>query len=339
MHHTPPVALITAIATSLPEKILTNSDLEKMVDTSSEWIVSRTGIEERRIASDTEFTSTFGVEASKKALSIRGLDPMDVDLIIFTTMTPDYLCPSTACIVQSEIGAERAAAFDLQAACSGFIYGLSVAKSFIESGMYKRILLVSSEKNSAFVDYTDRNTCILFGDGAAACVIESSSLFDKPPTHSLKIKTTILGAQGSLHDLIIIPAGGSRLPASETSMSDKLHTIKMNGREVFKHAVRRMEQVAKECLDKESLDEKSISWLVPHQANMRIIDALAKRFEIPYERVSTTITKYANTSASTIPIALDAILSSGEVKPNDQFLLVAFGGGLTWGGSILEACS
>ncbi len=331
-------AVISSIGISLPENILTNFDLEKMVETTNEWILTRTGIEERRIAKTDEHTSTLAVQAARDALFRRGIDASSVDLIIVTTMTPDYLCPSTACLVQGELQASQAAAFDLQAACSGFLYGLQTAKAFVESGIYKKILLISSEKNSAFVDYTDRNTCVLFGDGAGACLIEPSTSPDLPNL-TFAIRSVELGADGSLSDLIVIPAGGSRHPGSHESIENKLHAIKMNGKEVFKHAVRRMELAAKSCLETEQLEEKNLRWLVPHQANMRIIDALAKRFDIPSDRVATTIKQYANTSASTIPIALYDILKKGAVEPHDLFLLVAFGGGLTWGASILEALS
>ncbi len=329
-------AHITAIGISLPETILTNVDLEKMVDTNNEWIISRTGIEERRIAMSDESTFSMGLNAAQEALDKRGFGPLDIDLIIVTTMTPDFLCPSTACLIQGALKAINAGAFDLQAACSGFIYGLQMAKCCIESGNYKRVLLISSEKNSSFVDYTDRNTCVLFGDGAAACVIESS-LNESLPALSFAIGSVELGADGALSELITIPAGGSRLPGSIKSIEEKLHTIKMNGKEVFKHAVRRMESSAKNCLEASGLHESNLRWLIPHQANMRIIDALAKRFEIPSERVATTIKKYANTSASTIPIALYDILSKETIEKDDLFLLVAFGGGLTWGSAILQA--
>jgi 3-oxoacyl-[acyl-carrier-protein] synthase-3 len=245
-------------------------------------------------------------------------------------MTPDFLCPSTAALVQRDIKATRAGAVDISAACSGFVYGLSMAKAFIESSQYSTILLVSTEKNSAFIDYTDRNTCVLFGDGASACVIRRGG-------HGLKIRNTNLGASGEESDLIHIKAGGCRLPASETSYKDKLHYLQMNGKELFKHAVRRMEEAVNTCLDSAQVSATSLRWLVPHQANIRIIDALAKRFSIPEDRVVITIDTFANTSSSTIPIALEKLQEEGKIAQNDLILLTAFGGGLTWGASLLEA--
>lgn len=329
------MAAITSIGIYLPEKILTNHDLEKIVDTTDDWIVRRTGIQERRIAASDEYTSSMGVMAARDALARRGIDAKEIDLIIVTTMTPDSLCPSTACLIQSAIGADRAAAFDLLAACSGFLYGLQMAKCCIESKIYKKVLLISSEKNSAFVDYTDRNTCVLFGDGAAACIIESS-LEEELPSSIFAIRNVELGSDGSLGDLIAIPAGGARQPGSHETVDQKLHFMKMNGKEVFKHAVRKMEETAKHCIDSLGLQEKDIRWLIPHQANIRIIEALGKRFDIEPNQVATTITKYANTSASTIPIALYEVMEKSTIENGALFLLVAFGGGLTWGASILE---
>ncbi|MGR3952407.1 MAG: beta-ketoacyl-ACP synthase III [Chlamydia sp.] len=329
-------AVISTIGICLPENILTNFDLEKIVETSDDWIVSRTGIHERRIGTQEEHASTFGVAAARHALEQRKIDPSSIDLIIVTTMTPDYITPSTACLIQGELGCEKAASFDLQAACTGFLYGLQMAKACIESSIYKKILLISTEKNSAFIDYEDRNTCVLFGDGAAACIIESSSAEDLPKA-VLKIRSVELGSDGSLSDLIIIPGGGSRNRASPETILNRLHYLKMSGREVFKHAVRRMEIAAKKCLENAGVREEELRWLIPHQANIRIIEALGKRFNISAEKVATTITKYANTSSSTIPIALFEIFAENRLKPDDLMLLVAFGGGLTWGSSILEA--
>ncbi len=325
-------AVIRAIGSYLPDSVLSNRDLESMVETSDEWIVSRTGIRERRIASAHEHSSTMGIEASKIALQKANIQPTQVDLIITSTMTPDFLCPSTAALIQHGIGAPQAAAFDLQAACSGFLYGLATAKAFVENGQAKTVLLVATEKNSAFVDYTDRNTCILFGDGASACLITQG---ESGLSSGLSIDHVCLGADGELADLISIPAGGSRMPSSPTSHQEKAHTLKMSGREVFKHAVRRMEAAAKECLDATNTPEKDISWLIPHQANIRIMEAIAKRFSIPWDRVAQTIEKYANTSASTIPLAIDYTQSQHPFQQGDKFLLAAFGGGLTWGAALL----
>lgn len=312
----------------MPEQILTNHDLEKMVETSDEWIVSRTGMKERRIAQKNEFTSDMGIEAAKVALRVSKVDPADIDLILFATLTPDYVFPCTACLVQAALKLTKAAAVDIQAACSGYIYAISMAKAFVESGLYSNVLIVASEKLSSIVNYKDRNTCVLFGDGAAACVVSDrgSGLF---------IRDVCLGADGEQVELLILPAGGSRMPASLDTVSADLHYLKMEGKEVFKHAVRRMESAAKQCLDRAGLTEDQISWLVPHQANIRIIEAMAKRFQVPMERVFTTIHKYGNTSASSVGIALDELLARHTLKEGENLLLTAFGAGLTWGASVL----
>jgi 3-oxoacyl-[acyl-carrier-protein] synthase-3 len=322
--------IIRSLGTYIPQKILSNFDLEKMVDTTDEWIITRTGIQERRIAVEHESASFMGKEAALQAIQKANISPESIDLIIASTMSPDYFCPSTSTLIQGAIGATQAAAFDIAAACSGYIYGLSIASAYIESGLAKTILLVSTEKNSAFVDYKDRNTCVLFGDGAGASIITSSG-------PGLIVKSLDIGSDGSEGHLIQIPAGGSKLPSSHETVEQGLHYIKMNGREVFKHAVRRMETSAKACLEKAHIEEKEIRWLVPHQANMRIIEALEKRFAIPHDHVTITIDKHANTSSSTIPIALNVLLEGGKVAPKDLILLTAFGGGLTWGSAILEA--
>ena len=323
-------AVITGIASYLPRKILTNQDMAAIVDTTDEWITSRTGIRQRHVAAEDEFASTMGAEAAKRLFCKEGVDPTAIDFIIVSTMTPDYLCPSTAALIQHQIGAVNAAAVDISAACSGFVYGLTMCKAFIESGLYQNILFISTEKNSAFVDFTDRNTCVLFGDGASACLIRKGG-------KGLAIRTTTLGASGEGSDLIHIKAGGSRLPATSTSYQEKLHFLKMNGKEVFKQAVRRMEESVNICLKEAKLTPSDLRWLIPHQANSRIIDALAKRFDLPTDRVAITLDKYANTSSSTIPIALEFLQLSGKIAPKDFLLLTAFGGGLTWGSTLLEA--
>jgi 3-oxoacyl-[acyl-carrier-protein] synthase-3 len=271
----------------------------------------------------------MGIEAAKNALAKSTISADKIDIVIACTMTPDYLCPSTAALIQDGIGAVNAGAFDLQAACSGFIYGISVAKAFIESQMATTVLVVATEKNSAFIDFSDRNTCVLFGDGASACLITNGG-------KGLQLNYTTLGAEGALSDLFIIPAGGSRKPSTPTSYSEKLHTMQMNGREVFKHAVRRMEGAINTCLETLNLQESDIDWLVPHQANIRIIDAIAKRFSIPEERVMKTVSRLGNTSASTIPLALDHIFQTHAPQIGDTFLMVAFGGGLTWGAAVAK---
>jgi 3-oxoacyl-[acyl-carrier-protein] synthase-3 len=321
-------AVITGIGSYLPKRVLTNAELEKMVETSNEWIVSRTGIEERRIAAADEFSSTMGKEAAKQALKSAKLNADEVDAIIVCTMTPDYLCPSTAAIIQHEIKATKASAIDIQAACSGFLYALSIAKGWIESETFKNILVIATEKNSAFIDYQDRTTCPLFGDGAGAVVVQSKG-------KGYQIRDIILGADGEQCQLLYIPASGCRLPASEETIRQRKHYMKMYGQELFKHAVRRMEAATKECLDKAGLKESDLNWLIPHQANIRIIEAIGKRFNLPWERVFRTIHKYGNTSSSTVPIALDELHRSQKPKKGEHILLVAFGGGLTWGSALL----
>lgn len=323
-------AYITAVGTYLPEKILSNLDLEKLVDTSDEWIVSRTGMRERHIARDDEFTSDMGSNAARVALERAGMRADEIDVIIVATLSPDYAFPSTACLIQSTLGAKNAAAFDIQAACTGMVYAMAVAKSFIESGMYKNILIVASEKLSSITDYQDRNTCILFGDGAAACIIQGEG-------PGLEIGKISLGADGDQSSLLLLPAGGCRNPATKESVEKRLHYLKMDGKEIFRHAVRRMESAAIECIHQSGLKETDITYLVPHQANVRIIDAIAKRCKIDDERVIKVVELYGNTSASSIGLALEKLVVENRIKDKDHLLLVAFGAGLTWGSLILTA--
>lgn len=328
MANTSRIARIIGTGSYLPERILSNLDLEKMVETSDEWIITRTGIKERRLAASDEFTSDMGVRAAQKALAAAGKSAQEIDLILVATLTPDFIFPSTATLIQTALKAPQAAAFDFQAACTGYLYGLSIAKGFIEAGLYQNILLIASEKLSSIVNYKDRNTCVLFGDGAAAAVISCQG-------EGFAIREICLGADGEVAGLLMLPAGGCRRPASSETLEKGEHYIAMEGKEVFKHAVRRMESAAKECLIKANMSEESINWLVPHQANERIIDAIAKRFAIAEERVFKTVHKYGNTSASAIAIALDELIREKEVKAGDNMLLVAFGAGFTWGASIL----
>lgn len=321
-------ARIVGLGSYLPERVMTNSDLEKIVETSDEWIFTRTGMKERRIAKSDEYTSDMGYEAARRALAAAKIEVDELDLILVATLTPDYIFPSTAALIQAKLKATRAAALDFQAACTGYLYGLSYAKGMIEAGMYKNILVIASEKLSSIVNYEDRATCVLFGDGAAAAVVSSSG-------PGFWIRETTLGADGELASLLIMPAGGCRLPASVETVQNKQHCIVMEGKEVFKHAVRRMEAAAKSCLDQAGLEESKIDWLVPHQANLRIIEAMAKRFSIPDERVYKTVHKYGNTSASAVAIALDELVREKEIKNQENILLVAFGAGFTWGAALL----
>lgn len=322
------IATIIGMGAYLPEQILTNEQLEKLVDTSDEWIVSRTGIKERRIASYDEQTSDLGAMAAKRAIEDAHLTPLDIDLILVATMTPDFICPSTASLIQAKIGASRSAVVDLGAACSGFIYGLSMGKAYIESGMYRHILLVAPEKMSSFIDYEDRNTCVLFGDGAAAVVISNEG-------SGYTIDTVVLGADGELSRLIMIPAGGSKQKVTQETIEQRQHYLKVEGKEVFKHAVRRMAQTTEQCLAQAGIKQEQVSWLIPHQANLRIIDAIAKQLGIPEGKVYTTVQKYGNTSASSVGIALKELTEEKQQIAGSHLLLVAFGGGLTWGSALL----
>ncbi|SPN73442.1 3-oxoacyl-[acyl-carrier-protein] synthase 3,3-oxoacyl-(acyl carrier protein) synthase III,3-oxoacyl-[acyl-carrier-protein] synthase III,3-oxoacyl-[acyl-carrier-protein] synthase III,3-Oxoacyl-[acyl-carrier-protein (ACP)] synthase III C terminal [Chlamydia serpentis] len=323
-------AAILATGSYLPEKILSNADLEKMVDTSDEWIMTRTGIKERRIAGPKEHTSFMGAMAAEKAIASAGLSKNQIDCIVFSTAAPDYIFPSSGALAQAYLGIEEVPTFDCQAACTGFLYGLSIAKAYVESDMYHHVLLIAADKLSSFVDYTDRNTCVLFGDGGAACVVGKSQ------PGSLEINKLSLGADGKLGELLSLPAGGSRCPASEETLKSGKHFIAMEGKEIFKHAVRRMEAAAKNSILLAGIQEEDIDWLVPHQANERIIDALAKRFEIDQTRVFKSLHKYGNTAASSVGIALDELVREDCIKLHDYLLLAAFGGGLSWGAVVLE---
>ena len=321
-------ARIIGVGAYLPSQILTNQDLEKMVPTSDEWIISRTGIKERRIAANDEFPSDMGAKAAERALQSCGLKSKEIDMILVATMTPDYISPSTANLIQAKIGAENAAAMDIQAACTGFLYGLSLAQAYVESGLYGRVLVIATEKMSAFIDYQDRTTCVLFGDGAGAVVVAAQG-------EGWQVDAVCLGSDGQLANLIAIPAGGSRQPASLRTVEERLHYFTMSGNAVFKEAVRRMSAAARECLGRVGLHEEEMSWIVPHQANKRIIEAMSKSFDIPEGRVYHTLHKYGNTSASSIPIALHELLGECSFQDGEHLLLVAFGGGVTWGASIL----
>jgi 3-oxoacyl-[acyl-carrier-protein] synthase III len=324
----PVKARIIGTGCYLPERVLSNHDLEKMVETSDEWIVTRTGMKERRIAREDESASDMGYEAALHAIKAANISPEMIDLILVATITPDYTFPSTACLLQARLKAVNAAAIDIQAACTGYIYALSQAKAYIDSGLYKNILIVAAEKLSSIVNYKDRNTCVLFGDGASACIVSDCG-------KGLVVRDVCLGADGELAELLILPAGGSRRPASTQTVADGLHYLQMGGKETYKHAVRRMEMASKQCLDRAGLAESEISWIVPHQANVRIIEGIAKRFGVPMERVYLTIHKYGNTSSSSVGIALDELLREKGMKRGENLLLVAFGAGLTWGASIL----
>jgi 3-oxoacyl-[acyl-carrier-protein] synthase-3 len=323
-------AKIIGTGSYLPERVLTNRDLEQMVETSDEWIFTRTGMRERRIARSDEYTSDMGLAAAKVALADAGLDVSEIDFILVSTITPDYPFPSTACLIQHALGAKKAGALDLQGTCAGYIYALSMAKAFVESGMYKNVLVIAAEKLSSITNYKDRSTCVLFGDGAAASVVSSEG-------KGLVIESVNVGSDGEHAEIVIQRAGGCRAPASLETVQNCQHTIQMTGSEVFKHAVRRMESACKECLEAAGVQESEVTWLIPHQANIRIIDAMAKRFEnVRPERVYKTIHKYGNTSASSVAIALDEARKIEQLAKGDVILLTAFGGGLVWGAALLR---
>lgn len=320
---------ISGIGSFVPEKILTNHDLSQMVDTSDEWIVERTGISERRIGREDISTSDLGTEAAKRALKDANLKAEDIDLIIVATITPDHLFPSTACIIQHNLGAINAAAFDINAACTGFIYGVVTGAGFIKSGMYNRVLVIGGENLSKVVDWKDRNTCVLFGDGAGACVLERCD-------EGYGILSYELGADGENREVLIQPAGGSKIPASMETIEKNLHTIKMDGREVFKFAVRTMDRASTSVLKKVKLDVEDIDLLIPHQANIRIIDAARKKLDLPMDKIYVNLDRYGNMSSASVPVALDEAVREKKIKKGDNILLVAFGAGLTWGALILK---
>ena len=320
---------ITGVGSYLPAKILTNAHLEKMVDTSDEWITTRTGIKSRRQAAKDEFTSDMAAHAAQRAMKKAGVTADQIDLIIVATITPDMPFPATACIVQQKIGARRAAAFDLEAACSGFIYGLEIGQQFIMSRTYDTVLVIGAEKLSSIVDWTDRNTCVLFGDGAGAAVLQS-----RPNSHGLL--TAVMGADGSKGSLLHMPGGGSRCPASVDSVAAKLHYLRMDGRETFKSAVQAMYHAAQEALRRCELDISKIKCVIPHQANRRIIDAVGERLGATPEQLFINLDRYGNTSAASVAIALDEAVSSGIIQRGDLILMMVFGAGLTWGAAVIE---
>lgn len=327
MNNLRPVGII-GTGKYVPEKILSNHDLEKMVDTSDEWIVSMTGIRERHIAAPNEATSDLAYHAAVNAMKSAGMNAEDLELIIVATITPDMFFPSTACLLQDRLGAKKAAAFDLSAACSGFVYGLATATNFVKTGMYNNALVIGVDCLSRITDYTDRNTCVLFGDGAGAAIVG-----EVPEGRGFQAFD--LGAEGAGGAHLYIEAGGSRLPASAETINTNKHFIYMNGREVFKFAVRVMGSATEAVLSKAGIDKKDIDLFIPHQANIRIIKSAMERLELPEEKVVINVDKYANTSAASVPLALVEAQESGRLKEGDKVLMVGFGGGLTWGSSVL----
>ena len=320
---------ILGVGSYVPERILTNADLEKMVETSDEWITSRTGIKERRIAAENEFTSDMAAMAARRAMEAAGIKPEQIDLIIVSTLTPDMMFPSTACLVQQKIGARRAAAFDVEAACSGFIYALEIGQQFIMSRTYDTVLVIGAEKLSTIVDWTDRNTCVLFGDGAGAAILQN-----RENAHGLL--TACMGADGEKSDLLYMPGGGSMCPATKNSVAAGLHYLRMDGKETFKNAVNAMMTAAREALRRCELDITQIKCVIPHQANRRIIEAVGERLGATEQQVFVNLDKYGNTSAASVAIALDEAVRTGVVQRGDLVLMVVFGAGLTWAAAIIE---
>jgi len=320
---------ITGVGSYVPPKILTNADLEKLVDTSDEWITTRTGIKERHIAAPDEFTSDLAAQAARRAMHKARVTADQIELIIVATITPDMPFPSTACLVQQKIGAHRAAAFDLEAACSGFIYALEIAQQFILSRTHGTVPVLGAEKLSSIVDWKDRNTCVLFGDGAGAAVLQN-----RPNAHGLL--TAVMGADGEKADLLFMPGGGSRCPASAESVASRLHYLRMEGKETFKNAVQAMHTAAQESLKRCEIDISRIKLIIPHQANLRIIEAVRERLNARPDQLFINLHKYGNTSAASVAIALDEAVESGHVHRGDLLLLVVFGAGLTWGAAVIE---
>jgi 3-oxoacyl-[acyl-carrier-protein] synthase-3 len=324
---------IAGTGSYLPERVMTNKDLEKLVDTTDEWILTRTGISERHIAAEDETTSDMAAEACKAALSDSGVSPEDVDVIVCATMSPDRLMPSTACLTQHKIGAKNAFCFDVAAACSGFLYALKTAEGLLATNNYKTALVVGAEKMSAFIDWEDRGTCVLFGDGAGAVVLKVAEDTDEA---SGGLLSSVLKADGEYSELLTVPAGGAETPSSVASLNDRLHYLKMGGNTVFKHAVRCMGSAAKEAIASAGLTKEDIDCVIPHQANMRIISAIADRIDVSLDKFHNNLNKVGNTTAASVPLALDEAFKCGRVKKGDKVLFVVFGGGFTWGATVVE---
>ena len=320
---------ITGVGSYVPAKILTNADLEKMVDTTDEWITTRTGIQERRQAAKNEFTSDMAARAAQRAMKMAGVTAEQIDLIIVATITPDMPFPATACLVQQKIGARRVPAFDLEAACSGFIYGLEIGQQFIMSRTHDTVLVIGAEKLSSIVNWQDRNTCVLFGDGAGAAILQNR-------LNSHGLLTAVMGADGGKADLLFMPGGGSRCPATTETVAGRLHYLQMEGRETFKNAVQAMCTAAQEALRRCEVDISKIKCIIPHQANRRIIDAVGERLGATPEQLFVNVNRYGNTSAASVAIALDEAVASGRIRRGDLVLLIVFGAGLTWGAAVIE---
>lgn len=325
-------ARIAGTGSYLPEKLLTNYDLEKMVETNHDWIVERTGIHHRHIASEDQATSDLAYIATTRALEVAKLTAKDIDAIIFATVSPDQVMPNTACVLQDRLGCrQNIMALDISAACSGFVYGISIANEFIKTGVYKNILVIGAEILHRLVNYKERDTCILFGDGAGACILSRAE-----ENESSKIYSHHLGADGSVGELFVLPAGGSKMPFSQEVLDKNAQYVKMKGREIFKHAVRSMTDVCELALTTNNMTIDDVHWLIPHQANIRILESVAKHFEFPLEKVIINIANMGNTSAATVIVALDEAIRDGRIQRGQNVLLTAFGAGLTMGSVLLK---
>lgn len=322
---------VSGIGSYLPEKLLTNKDLEKLVDTNDAWITERTGIERRHMAADDQVTSDLAYFAATNALKDAGLTATDIDLIIVATVSGDQVMPSTACVLQNKLGCRQIMAFDLSAACSGFVYGVSVADQFIRTGMYKHVLVVGAEVLHRFVNYEDRETCILFGDAAGAWIVSKAEASDTNTIYS-----SHLHADGSCGDLFVLPAGGSKIPLSQSVLDNKQQFVTMKGREIFRNAVRTLTQACHEALEHNNISPEQVDWLVPHQANVRILESVAEHFKFPKEKVIIHLNETGNTSAASIPVAFDLGVKAGQIKRGQTILLAAFGAGLTSGSILLK---
>jgi len=329
---------IVGTGRSVPDRVLTNADLERIVDTSNDWIIARTGIRERRVATDDEYTSLFAIDAARKALDMAGVSAEKVDLVLVSTVTPDMPFPATACLVQEELGAKGATSFDLNAGCTGFIYGLSVGHQYVSSGAAGTALVIGAESLTKYTDYEDRSTCVLFGDGAGAAVLRG----EDPPSPSIEnglpgVLAVAIHSDGSLAHLLEMPGGGSRNPPNRPeTLESRLPFIRMLGNETFKVAVRTLAEVSGEVLAASGHEPEDVRWLIPHQANRRIIDAVGRRIDVPADRVYVNVERFGNTSAASIPIALDELNRDGRIEPDDLVLMAAFGAGLTWGAAAVR---
>ena len=323
-------AAIAGLGAAVPERVLSNADFEKFLDTTDEWITQRTGIKQRRVVSDGQTTATLAVQSAREALADAATDPKDLDLIICATITPEMMFPATACFIQDALGATNVPGFDLSAACCGFLYGLAVGSKFIETGTYGRILVIAADTLSRVTDYSDRGSCILFGDAAGAAVLEATNQPDKG------ILYNVLHADGSGWDYIHVPAGGSRHPTSAQTVRDRQHYVKMRGRDVYKFAIEKMQWLLGDCMSKCGLTPRDVDLVVPHQVNVRIIRSAAEKHDFPLEKIYVNIDRYGNTSGASVPLALAEAHRDGRIGPGSTVLLVAFGAGLTWAGTVVK---